>query len=74
MPFLADAGLGRMLTVDSLLVVPDIRGAVSRQEDEVEAWVVNGQKAERHVLRLGRMTDEERRIILAGCLINFYNS
>ena len=74
LPFLADAGLGRMLTVDSLLVVPDIRGAVSRQEDEVEAWVVNGQKAERHVLRLGRMTDEERRIILAGCLINFYNS
>ncbi len=74
LPFLADAELGRKLSADSILIVPGIRSAVMREEDRISAWIVAGGRAEKHTLRLGRLTDEERRIILAGCLINFYNS
>ena len=36
-----------------------------------EAYV-NGDKAREVVLRLGGLTDDEREIILKGCLINYY--
>ena len=33
---------------------------------------VNGDEAREVVLRLGGLTDDEREIILKGCLINYY--
>ena len=33
---------------------------------------VNGEKEREVTLRLGGLTDDEREIILKGCLINYY--
>ncbi len=53
------------------IYIPDIRGAVENKEKEIPAYVV-GKNMKPFVLKLGDMTDDERQIILSGCLINFY--
>ena len=39
--------------------------------DVIEAYVVEKGQLEAFELRLGELTDEERLIILKGCLINY---
>ena len=52
------------------LFIPDIRKAVEGKADEITAYTVaDGLKA--FTLRLGDLTDDEREIILKGCLINY---
>ena len=54
------------------IFVPELRAAVANKTDSITAYVLkNGQAAEIQ-LSLGQLTDDERRIILSGCLINFY--
>jgi aconitate hydratase len=54
------------------IFVPELRAAVANKADSIAAYVLkNGQAAEIQ-LSLGQLTDDERRIILSGCLINFY--
>ena len=50
---------------------PEIAKAVKEKTSEVKAYVVNKEMKE-FTLRLGELTDDERKIILDGCLINFY--
>ena len=38
---------------------------------EIKAYVVNKEMKE-FSLKLGELTDDERKIILKGCLINYY--
>lgn len=53
------------------LFVPEIRKAVEGKRAAIEAYVVSdGMK--KIELKLGDMTDNEREIILKGCLINYY--
>ena len=53
------------------IFVPDVRKAVEEKYDVVKAYVVgDGLKAIE--LKLGDLTDNEREIILKGCLINYY--
>ena len=54
-----------------VLFVPGIRKAVTEGADEIRAYVVNEGMKE-FVLHLGNLTPDERKIILAGCLINYY--
>ena len=54
-----------------VLFVPGIRKAVTEGNDEIRAYVVNEGMKE-FVLHLGNLTPDERKIILAGCLINYY--
>ena len=70
LPFLFDGdklpfGLG------DFIFIPDIRTAVSDKRDVITAYKV-GEKNEAFELRLGDLTDNERQIILDGCLINYY--
>ena len=55
------------------IFIPDITEAVAKKADVIEAYVVTKdfKKAE---LTLGALTDDEREIILKGCLINYYQS
>lgn len=57
---------------ENYIFVPEIRRAVSEKRPEVTAYVVKPEGMQAFPLRLGEMTDDERKIILAGCLINFY--
>ena len=52
------------------LFLPDIRKAVEEKADEITAYKV-GDKLTPFIMTLGELTDEEREIILKGCLINY---
>ena len=53
------------------LYIPGIRKAIIDKEDNITAYVV-GDEMTPVTFHLGTLTDDERRILLAGCLINFY--
>ena len=53
------------------IFVPDVRSAVENKVDVVKAYVV-GDGLKEIQLKLGDLTDNEREIILKGCLINYY--
>jgi aconitate hydratase len=55
------------------LLVKDIRQAVAEKVTDIKAYVVNKNMKE-FTLQLGELTDDEREIILKGCLINYYHN
>lgn len=54
------------------LRIENIRTAVESGAEAVEAILIQGEKRTAITLRLENLTKEEREIILAGCLINYY--
>ncbi len=56
--------------VDDYIFIPDIRKAVAEKNDDIKAYVINKDMKE-ITLHLGDLTDDEREIILDGCLINY---
>ena len=54
------------------LFIPEIRKAVEEKAETIQAYVVDGQELKPFELKLGELTDDEREIILKGCLINYY--
>lgn len=70
LPFLIDEGELPFKNGDYLFI-PDIREAVESRATEIKAYVV-GDSLKEFTLKLGEMTDDERTIILDGCLINYY--
>ncbi len=70
LPFLIDEGELPFKNGDYLFI-PDIREAVESRAKEIKAYVV-GDSLKEFTLKLGEMTDDERTIILDGCLINYY--
>ena len=75
LPFIVDADLANVLQVGDWLAVPHVRKAVQEAEPTLLAHIVreNGT-SEQIALTLKDLTDDERQIILDGCLINFYNA
>lgn len=55
---------------DDYIFVKDIRKAIMEKNDTVKAYVANKGMKEME-LHLGALTDDEREIILKGCLINY---
>ncbi len=53
------------------ILVKDIKKAVSESISEITAYVINKDMKE-FTLKLGELNDDERKIILKGCLINYY--
>ena len=53
------------------IFVPEVRKAVEEKWADVKAYVV-GDELKEITLKLGDLTDNEREIILKGCLINYY--
>lgn len=53
------------------LFVPGIRKAIEEKADTIPAYVVKDELVP-FELKLGDLTDDERTIILKGCLINYY--
>ena len=69
LPFLIEEGDLPFVNGDYLFV-PNIAEAVKNKASEVKAYVVKDGMKE-FTLKLGEMTDDEREIILKGCLINY---
>lgn len=72
LPFVISAGDLPFKNKDYLFI-PQIRKAVEEKWDSIKAYTVNveNDKLVEFTLTLGDLTDEERQIILKGCLINY---
>ena len=70
LPFTIDKGELPFKNKDYIFV-PDVRKAVEDKLTKIPAYVVNEGMKE-ITLTIGELTDDEREIILKGCLINYY--
>ncbi len=69
LPFIIPEGELPFENLDYIFI-PDIKKAVEEKWDEIKAYVVKDELVE-FTMTLGGLTDEEREIILKGCLINY---
>ena len=60
------------LSVGDWLFIPGIRKAVEDGLDNVNATVIRGSSRTEVTLKMPDLTKEDRDIILAGCLMNYY--
>ena len=60
-------------TVGEAVFLPGIRRAVAEKAEKITAYVLGSNGTRRIDLTLGNLTDDEREIILDGCLINHYS-
>ncbi len=70
LPFLIDAETLPFKNGDYLFV-PDVKKAIEEKQTEIKAFVV-GDELKEFTLKMGELTNDERTIILKGCLINYY--
>jgi len=70
LPFLINEGELPFENLDYIFI-PEIRKAVKNKDTDIKAYVVKDQTLKEFTLKLGELTDEEREIILKGCLINY---
>ena len=71
LPFLIEEGELPFRNLE-YLYIPGIRRAVEEQQSEITAYAVKEDGLKEFTLGLGAMTEDEREIILKGCLINYY--
>ena len=71
-PFTVDRIADYNMQPGDRLYVPGIRAALLGEADRVEAVLMQGDARKPITLKLERLTREERDILLAGCLINYY--
>ena len=70
LPFLIEKG-ELPFTNGDYIFLPNVRKAVETKAAEFEAYVVKEGKLTPFPLKMGELTDDEREIILKGCLINY---
>ena len=70
LPFLIEKGDLPFANGDYIFL-PDVRKAVETKAAEFEAYVVKDGSLTPFALKMGELTDDEREIILKGCLINY---
>lgn len=51
--------------------IPDVAKAIENKASEFTAYVVKNGQLKEFTLKMAELTDDERKIILSGCLINF---
>lgn len=70
LPFLIKEGELPFKKMDYIFI-PGIREAVENKTEIIKAYAVGADGLKEFELTLGELTDEERQIILKGCLINY---
>ena len=70
LPFLIEKGDLPFANGDYIFL-PDVRKAVETKAAEFEAYVVKDGSLTPFALKMGELTNDEREIILKGCLINY---
>ena len=70
LPFLIKEG-ELPFTNGDYLFFPQIRKAVEEKDDVIQGYVVGAEGLKEFEVALGELTDDEREIILKGCLINY---
>lgn len=70
LPLLIEAG-DMPFKKGDYLFLPGIRKAVEEKAEEIKVYVA-GDSCSEFTVKIGDLTDDEREIILKGCLINYY--
>ena len=60
-------------TKGDYIFVPEIANAIKNKLTDITAYVVKDGALKEFTLKMGELTDDERDIILKGCLINYNN-
>lgn len=58
--------------VGDIVYIPNIRAAIIDKLTEIKAYLLRGNNKIDIILYIDPLTDDERDIILAGCLMNYY--
>ena len=69
LPFLYDA---EDIRFGDYIFVPGIYDSVKDKADQIKAYIIHDGNVREVIFRLGELTDDERQIIMDGCLINYY--
>ncbi|MBQ2184373.1 MAG: hydratase, partial [Lachnospiraceae bacterium] len=70
LPFLIEKGELPFKNLDYIFL-PNIKSAVEEKKEIIDAYVIKDGDLKKFEMRIGELTDEERQIILKGCLINY---
>ena len=70
LPFIIKEGELPFKNLDYIFI-PGIKAAIADKEPVIKAYVIAAGKLKEFELSVGDLTDEEREIILKGCLINY---
>ena len=70
LPFLIPEGELPFKNMD-YIYVPGIRKAIEEKTEVIKAYTIADGKTTEFELKVGELTNEEREIILKGCLINY---
>lgn len=60
------------INVDDYVYIGNIKKAITSKADTIKAVLISKDTVRDIELRLGELTDQEREILIAGCLINYY--
>ncbi len=71
LPFIIEDGELPFTNLDYIFL-PEIRSAVEAGKTEFEAYVIKNNSLVPFTLKMGALTEDEKDIILKGCLINYY--
>jgi aconitate hydratase len=74
LPFTLPEGEEFPYETGDYLFIKGIRSAVMNKQEQIKAKVINRTGTHEITLELKNLTDNEREIILKGCLINYYKS
>ncbi len=72
LPFTAGKEDMAELAVDDLIYIPGIRRAIESGAERITAFIIRAGKRRPLELKMGGLSQEDRDIILTGCLINYY--
>ena len=70
LPFVIPEGALPFKNLDYIFI-PGIKDAVVNKAESIKAYVVKDEGLKEFEMTLGQLTDDEREIILKGCLINY---
>lgn len=72
LPFIVDEGLVDTFEVGQYIYIEDIKEAVKAGKEAIPAVIVGKDGNKNIELKLSKLTEDEKTIILCGCLINYY--
>jgi aconitate hydratase len=72
LPFIVPSVAALNIQPGDQLYIPGVKSALEGDQDTLEATLMQGTTETKILLTLPNMTREERDIVLAGCLMNYY--
>ena len=73
MPFLYEGSDKELpFALGDYVFIPGVRAAIANKDEVIKAYAITADGVKEFDVKLGELTDAERDIIMAGCLINYY--